>query len=87
MTLEEYLSSQRDRYRDFAATVRSILDASLRAPNRGGCLNRQALQSPALRRFLEVRSLGAMRVQSVRRHALRDTDPDHAQSRLVRDRT
>lgn len=32
MTFEEYLRDQHTLYADFAATVRSILDAALRAP-------------------------------------------------------
>lgn len=62
MTLEEYLRDQRARarYEDFAATVRSILDAALRArPDLARPQHKQdrAKSEASLRRKLEERGL------------------------------
>jgi ppGpp synthetase/RelA/SpoT-type nucleotidyltranferase len=60
MTFEEYLRDQRVRYQDFAATVRSILDAGLRArPDLARPQHKQdrAKSEASLRRKLEVRGL------------------------------
>ncbi len=60
MTFEEYLRDHRDRYADFAATVRGILDAALRArPDLAKPQHKQARakSEDSLRRKLEERGL------------------------------
>jgi ppGpp synthetase/RelA/SpoT-type nucleotidyltranferase len=59
MTLEEYLRDHQTRYADFAATVRSILDAALRDPQLARPQHKQhrAKSETSLRRKLEERGL------------------------------